>query len=46
MPLGSTARAMIREARCPVEITPLHPAQLDTSTADLALTADELSPQI
>ena len=36
---------MIREARCPVEITPLHPAQLDTSTADLALTADELSPQ-
>jgi nucleotide-binding universal stress UspA family protein len=45
LPMGSTARAMIRESRCPVEITPLHPATLDTSTADLALVADELSPQ-
>ena len=45
LPVGSTARALIREARCPVEITPLHPATLDTSTADLAFVADELSPQ-
>ena len=45
LPMGSVARAMIREARCPVEITPMHPAHLDTSTADLALRADELSPQ-
>ena len=45
LPVGSTARALIREARCPVEITPLHPARLDTTTADLAFVADELSPQ-
>lgn len=45
LPLGSTTRALIREARCPVEVTPLHPGKLDESTADLALTADELSPQ-
>jgi nucleotide-binding universal stress UspA family protein len=44
-PLGSTARALLRESSCPVEITPLHPAHLDTTTPDLALTADELSPQ-
>jgi nucleotide-binding universal stress UspA family protein len=45
LPLGSTARALIRESRCPVEITPLHPARLDETAADLALTAEELSPQ-
>ncbi len=45
LPMGSLARALIREARCPVEITPMHPARLDLSTADLSLGADELSPQ-
>jgi nucleotide-binding universal stress UspA family protein len=43
--LGSIARALIRESRCPVEITPLNPAQPDLSSPDLALTASELSPQ-
>jgi len=45
MLMGSIARAMIREARCPVEITPMHPARLDLTTPDLALSADELAPQ-
>ncbi len=37
--LGSTARALIREAHCPVEITPLHPARRGASSADAALTS-------
>ncbi|MFC4785022.1 universal stress protein [Nocardioides sp. MAHUQ-72] len=44
LPLGSTTRALIRESRCPVEITPMHPARPEIA-ADLALTEDELSPQ-
>lgn len=43
--LGSVARTLIREATCPVEITPLRPRHGDQPTADDELLADELSPQ-
>jgi len=41
--LGSTARALIREARCPVEIAPPRAAQAMLPTQRLS--ADQVSPQ-
>lgn len=41
--LGSTARTLIREARCPVEITPTLRAQEPPSVR--LMTADQMSPQ-
>lgn len=43
--LGSIARTLIRESRCPVEIIPLTPTHAQASTLEMTLTADELAPQ-
>jgi len=42
--LGSTARPLIRESRCPVEIAPPHPAQ-DALPSQRTMTAEQVSPQ-
>lgn len=42
--LGSIARAVIREASCPVEIAPPRTSR-DTPPSDRLLTADQMSPQ-
>jgi nucleotide-binding universal stress UspA family protein len=42
--LGSLARMLIREGRCPVEIAPQHRSDLPKAEERLLGTADELSP--
>jgi nucleotide-binding universal stress UspA family protein len=43
--LGSIARTLIREARCPVEVAPAR-RDLEAAPADRFVTADEVAPQI
>lgn len=42
--LGSTARTLIRESRCPVEIAP-HRSSVDPLPSQRQITADQVSPQ-
>ena len=42
--LGSIARTLIREARCPVEIAP-HRTSQEAPPSDRLMTADQMSPQ-
>lgn len=42
--LGSLARLLIREAKCPVEVAPQHPRQVPAAEERL-LSEDEVSPQ-
>lgn len=43
--LGSLARLLIREGRCPVEIAPQHPHHAPEAEARLLGTSEELSPE-
>ncbi len=43
--LGSVARTLIREARCPVEVTPMHAWTAEGLAQELRMTAGELAPQ-